>query len=95
MNTVEKIKNDRINLRLKSSSKSLLERAASFEGKTISHFILNCALEQAEETVRKHESMVLNAKNSETFINALSKPLEFNKPLLDALNEHSKRVVSK
>jgi len=95
MNTVEKIKNDRINLRLKSSAKSLLERAASFEGKTISHFILNCALIQAEETVRKHESLVLSVRDSETFINALSKPLNINKSLMDALNEHSKRVVSK
>lgn len=95
MAIAEKIKNDRINLRLKSSAKSLLERAASFEGKTISHFILNCALIQAEETVRKHESMVLSAKDSEAFINALSKPVDFNKPLMDALNEHAKRVVSK
>lgn len=32
-------KSERINLRLKESSKSLFERAVSFEGKTVSSFI--------------------------------------------------------
>ncbi len=57
--------------------------------------MLNCALERAEKTVRKHETMTLNAKNSETFINALSGSLKFNAKLTDALEEHSKRVTSK
>ncbi|MGM0496191.1 MAG: DUF1778 domain-containing protein, partial [Bacillota bacterium] len=64
----EKIKIERINLRLNSSAKSVLERAAGFEGKTVSSFILNCAIEKAEQTVRKHETMTLNAKNSKAFL---------------------------
>ena len=87
MSTAEKIKTERINLRLKSSAKSVIERAAGFEGKTVSSFILNCALEKAEETVRKNEVMVLSANNAKTFIDALSKPLEFSKKLTEALEE--------
>jgi uncharacterized protein (DUF1778 family) len=64
MDAATQNKNERINLRLKSSAKSLIERAASFEGKTVSHFILTSALEQAEKTVQEHEIMTLNAKNS-------------------------------
>ena len=95
MSTAEKVKTERINLRLKSSAKSILERAAGFEGKTVSSFILNCALEKAEETVRKNEVMVLNAKNAKTFIEALSAPIDFNRKLADALEEHGKRVSGK
>ena len=40
MDAATQNKNERINLRMKSSSKRLIERAASFEGKTVSHFIL-------------------------------------------------------
>jgi len=40
MDATTQNKNERINLRLKSSAKSLIERAASFEGKTVGHFIL-------------------------------------------------------
>ena len=95
MDPVTQTKTERINLRLKSSAKSLLERAASFEGKTVSHFILNSALERAEKTVQKHEVMILNAEDSKTFLNALSKPVRFNSKLKDVLEEYSKRVVSK
>ena len=38
MDAANQNKSDRINLRLKGSAKSLVERAASFEVKTVSHF---------------------------------------------------------
>ena len=88
-------KSERINLRLKESSKTILERAASFEGKTVSSFILNSALAHAEETIHQHESMKLNAQDSEAFFNALSQPVQFNESLLDAMKEHKRRVISK
>jgi uncharacterized protein (DUF1778 family) len=95
MDAATQNKNERINLRLKSSAKSLIERAASFEGKTVSHFILTSALEQAEKTVQKHETMTLNAKNSREFFEALAAPVRFNRKLAAALEEHDQRVVSK
>jgi uncharacterized protein (DUF1778 family) len=95
METATQNKNERINLRLKSSAKSLIERAASFEGKTVSHFILSSALEQAEKTVQKHETMILKAKNSMTFFEALAAPIRFNRKLTAALKEHDQRVISK
>ncbi len=88
-------KSERINLRLKESSKTILERAARFEGKTVSSFILNSALAHAEETIHQHESMKLNAQDSEAFFNALSQPVQFNENLLDAMKEHERRVISK
>ncbi len=86
---------ERINIRLESSVKTLLERAASLEGKSVSKFVLHSALEQAKKTVHEHESMNLNAKNSEIFFNALTATVNFNSKLTDALEEHSLRVVSK
>ena len=86
---------ERINFRLESSVKTLLERADSLEGKSVSKFVLHSALEQAKKTVHEHESMALNAKNSETFFNALAATVNFNSKLTDALEEHSRRVVSK
>ena len=57
MDATTQNKNARLNLRLKSSAKSVIERAAGFEDRTVSHFILTSALEQAEKTVQKHETM--------------------------------------
>lgn len=95
MKTSTNLKSDRINIRLSGTIKTLLERAASVEGKTISNYILNCALERAEETVRKHDAISLNARNSEIFLNALSGEISFNEKLADIFEEHSQRIISK
>ena len=88
-------KDERINLRLKQQAKLILERAASFEGQTVSKFILNSALSRAEQTIQEHEVMTLNAQDSETFFNALATPVTFNNNLMNALHEYDLRVTSK
>ena len=80
---------------MKSDAKRLIARAADFEGKTVSHFILTSALERAEETVRKHQMMTLNAKDSSAFFDALAAPVRFNHKLTAAFEEYDKRVISK
>ncbi len=95
MRTATDTKQERINLRLKHSAKRALERAASFEGKTVSNFILTSALAHAEKTIHKHEVMSLNNRDSEAFFNALVKPVRFNKKLAAAFEEHDQRVTSK
>lgn len=95
MDMAHEKKSERINLRLQSSAKSLIELAAGFESKTVSHFILTCALERAEKTVRAHEMMTLNAQNSRTFFDALAAPVRFNRKLITAIEEHDKRVLKK
>jgi len=95
MNESLDTKQDRINLRLNRSVKRALERAASFEGKTVSNFILTSALAHAEKTIHEHEVMSLNSRDSEAFFNALAKPVHFNKKLAAAFEEHDHRVISK
>ncbi len=93
--TVTAAKNERINLRLKKSAKNLIERAATFEGKTVSNFILTSALASAEKTIQEHESIQLNEQDAQRFFDALAKPVTFNKKLTQALVEHDRRVDSK
>ena len=95
MDAATQYKRERINLRLKSGAKALIERAAGFEGKTVSHFIVTSALDRAEKTVQAHEMMALNGENSRSFFDALSAPVRFNSGLIEALEEHDRRVVSK
>lgn len=93
--TANAVKNERINLRLKQSAKILIERAATFEGTTVSSFILSSALANAEKTLHEHESIRLNKRDANLFFEALAKPVKFNKKLADALAEHDRRAVSK
>jgi len=86
--------NDRINLRLKQASKHLIERAASFEGKTVSNFVLSSALASAEHTIRQHQTLILDQRDAQRFFDALDRPPVFNDALSKALMEHERRVDS-
>jgi uncharacterized protein (DUF1778 family) len=88
-------KQERINLRLKPQAKQVLERAASFEGKTVSSFILTSAMARAERTIQEHDVMRLNARDAEAFFKALAKPVRWNRKLAAAFEEHDRRVTSK
>lgn len=92
MKVVTDTQQDRINLRLKHSAKRVLERAASFEGKTVSNFILTSALAHAEKTIHEHEVMRLDSRDSDAFFAALAKPIRFNQKLAAAFEEHDQRV---
>ncbi len=86
---------ERINLRLRPDTKQKIERAASFEGKNVSQFILASALSHAEKTIQEHEVITLNALDSEAFFNALTKPVKFNTALTNALKLHDQKVICK
>jgi uncharacterized protein (DUF1778 family) len=88
-------KNERINLRLKQCAKRLIERAATFEGQTVSSFILSSALATAEKTIHEHESVRLNKQDAQRFFDALAKPVTFNRKLSEALKKHDHRVNSR
>ena len=88
-------KNERINLRLKQSAKRLIERAATFEGQTVSSFILSSALATAEKTIHEHETVQLNKQDAQRFFDALAKPVTFNRKLTEALTKHGRRVSSR
>ncbi|WP_428099618.1 DUF1778 domain-containing protein [Candidatus Rariloculus sp.] len=88
-------RSERINLRVSETAKRRIEQAASVEGKTVSAFIVSSALENAEKTVRRHETMALDREDAMRFFDALAKPLAPNDKLRAALKEHERRVESR
>lgn len=85
----------RINLRLSETAKQRIEQAAAVEGRTVSAFIVSSALENAEKTVRRHETVALARQDAMRFFEALSNPLPPNDRLRAALEEHARRVDSR
>ena len=85
----------RINLRLSETAKQRIEQAAAVEGRTVSAFIVSSALENAEKTVRRHETVALARQDAMRFLEALSNPLPPNDRLRAALEEHARRVDSR
>ena len=88
------IKSERINLRLSQTAKRRIERAASVEGTTVSGFIVASALAHAEKAIRDHDTIALERRDAEVFLDAIVNPPGPNERLRAALEEHARRVHS-
>ena len=88
-------RSERINLRLSDAAKQRIEQAASVEGKTVSAFIVSSALETAEKTIDKYETLELAREDAIRFLDALSNPPPVNDRLRAALDEHERRIDSR
>ena len=88
-------KSERVNLRLNETAKRRIEQAASFEGKTVSGFIVSSALENAEKAIQKHATMTLDRRDAKRFFDVIVNPPTPNDKLRTAMDEHGRRVASR
>ncbi len=95
MTQTDAVQSERINVRLSKTAKRRIEHAASVAGKTVSAFIVSSALENAENTVRRHETIALAREDAIRFFQALSDPPPPNNRLRAALEEHARSVDSR
>ena len=67
-----------INMRIHSSTKDFIDRAAKALGKDRSDFVLEAAYEKAEEVLLDQTAFVLNDEQWEAFNNLLDSPPKMN-----------------
>lgn len=79
-----KRRDDRLEVRLTPRAKSMLKRAADFEEKSVSAFVLNKSLEAAAETLADRREFRLNARQYDAFVAALDAPAK-PRPRLEKL----------
>lgn len=64
-------KTARFEARITEEQKALFIRAAELTGRSLTDFVIASAQETATRALRDHESMVLSARDRETFVAAL------------------------
>lgn len=77
------VKNNRINIRLSNDDKSILELAAQLNKQSLSAYIYDIAMKQAELDIKKNEKIVLADRERDILLNALDNPPLPNKALRD------------
>ena len=82
----------RISLRISPRSKLVLERAAAYADKTLTDFVIDVALKEANALVRESEVIALNSDEWGRFQKLLLNPAKPNKRLNKAMSERA-RVV--
>jgi uncharacterized protein (DUF1778 family) len=65
---------EKLDLRLTRAAKQTLQAAANAQRKSVSEFVLDSALSEAEERLADRHVFVLNAKSWDAFVAALDAP---------------------
>lgn len=74
MATQRTSRTEKLDLRLSKSAKQTLQAAAAAARKSVSEFVLDTALREAEERLADRRVFILDAKQWEDFIAALDAP---------------------
>ena len=84
------LKRDRLQVRLDHQAKALLERAAGYRHQSVSQFVLESALEQADQVIHDNELITLTADDWQLFQAALVDPPAPNAALRKAFEIYQK-----
>src|SRR6266705_6268849 len=71
-----KAKPYRFDARLDEDQKTLIQRAADLEGRTMTAFVLHSAEAAAERTIQERVMLILSVRETEAFVNAVLNPAE-------------------
>ena len=74
VDTLEAPRGARLEARVSSAQKSLLQRAASLSGRTLSEFVVASAEVAATRVIQEHESIRLTQAEQTAFVKALLDP---------------------
>ena len=78
------VRSERVQARVGSAVKQVIEQGAELSGLSLSDFMVNSSRERAEALIREHRVITLTAADSVAFANAILNPPEPN-PALRAL----------
>lgn len=80
---------EKLDLRLSRAAKQTLQAAASAERKSVSEFVLDAALSEAEERLADRRVFTLDGKSWDAFVAALDAPLRRHAQLEPLFREPS------
>ncbi len=84
-------RDERIDLRVSADQKTLLARAASYSGVSLSSFLVSAAAERAKEMVAERESITLTPRDWRKFLLALDQAERPRPKLQAAARRYRKR----
>jgi len=87
-------KNERLEVRVSSTQKALIQEAATLQGRTLSEFVAASVQGAAEQAIREHKVISLTAEDSRAFAKSLLTPPAPNERLC-ALAERYKQTTAR
>jgi len=82
----------RLETRVTAEQKSLIERAAALQGRTVTDFVLTSVQDAARRAIEEHHQLALSVRDSEAFVDALLNPKPVNDRLRDTVRRYRERA---
>ena len=93
-NTAGEQKRARLDIRASADQKALIERAAALEGRSVSEYVLVHVQPAAEQTIQNRQVIMLTARESMQFVEALLNPTAPNAQLRAAWQDYRETLGS-
>src|SRR5438094_5090720 len=78
----------RFDARLNADQKTLIQKAADLEGRTMTDFVLHSAEAAAERTIQDRVMLILSIRETESFVNAILRPADLGHVLRAAAEQY-------
>ena len=83
---------ERLEARVTAEQKSLIERAAALQGRTVTDFVLTSVQDAARRAIEEHHQLALSVRDSQAFVDALLNPKPVNDRLRDTVRRYRERA---
>lgn len=90
--TSRRTRAERLETRVTAEQKSLIERAAALQGRSVTDFVLTSLQDAARRAIEEHSQLVLSVRDSETFVDALLDPRPVDDRLQDTIRRYRERT---
>jgi len=78
----------RLDTRVTAEQKTLIERAAALQGRSVTDFVLTSVQDAARRAIEEHHQLELSVRDSEAFVAALLNPEPVNDRLRDTIRRY-------
>ncbi len=76
---------ERLEARITTEQKSLIEQAAALQGRTVTDFVLASVQDAARRTIEDHQRLDLTVRDRQAFVEALLNPVPVNEHLRETI----------
>lgn len=83
---------ERLEARITVEQKTLIERAAALQGRSVTDFVLTSVQDAARRAIEEHHQLSLSVRDSEAFVAALLDPAPVNARLRDTVRRYRESV---
>lgn len=87
-----RIRGERLETRVTSDQKRLIEHAAALQGRTVTDFVLTSVQEAARRAIEEHQHLALSVRDSQAFVKGLTEPQPVNNRLRETVRRYREKT---